>query len=576
MVEPTLNGYRDLTMVAHGSSAFVYRAVQERLEREVAVKVLLVDDEMTTQSAVRKELDTTVSVSNHPHIVSIIDTGTTAEGQPYIVMEYCDGGSYTDILKKHGPLPVADVIDVGVKIGQALHAAHSANIIHRDVKPQNILRGQYGPALVDFGIARATADLASTGTLDKLTPLHASPEAIRREIQTAASDLFSLASTMWHLLAGHAPFANPEGGTDPTTHRQRLEHEPPPKIPREDIPPWLEELMGQALSKDARDRPQTAQEFSEALQQQYYGSTSAGIVRPSGAPMTMEDLASEQTIYRPSEGSTPQADAPMDPFGHHTSSGFTSGGAHIESGLGPSRQQMKQMLTGHNPNVGVDPASGAPVGEYPVSASPASAAPVSMAPPPTPWSPAAGDAAAMSAPPYSASPQQQYSAPPATPPVIERTPKQKNDDKGGLVPYIVMGSVVTLVLASVMVAWLWIINPGGDSTPAGPDDNETNSEPTEAETEGVEAPENVELADNGSTITITWDDPTDGTAGFVIVYTRADDDSQYDLLTEAEQGSTTATINALSEDFDYCFRVGVLVAYDSVPNSDPVCTERDE
>ena len=147
-------------------------------------------------------------------------------------MEYCEGRSYTAILKAGGPLPVTDVIDVGIKIGQALQAAHHADIIHRDVKPQNILRGQYGPALADFGIARTPATLAATAAIDKLTPLHASPEALLRQAQTPASDLFSLASSMWHLLAGHAPFANPEGGTDPDTHRRRVtSDEPPPKIP---------------------------------------------------------------------------------------------------------------------------------------------------------------------------------------------------------------------------------------------------------------------------------------------------------------------------------------------------------
>nr|BFF24217.1 hypothetical protein GCM10025732_21820 [Glycomyces mayteni] len=234
---PAIPGFRDFEMVAHGSTAFVYRAVQERLDRTVAVKVLLVDDDMTTADSVEKELEATVAVSNHPHIVSIIDTGHTDAGQPFIVMEYCEGGSYSAILKADGPLPVADVLDVGVKIGQALQAAHHADILHRDVKPQNILRGQYGPALADFGIARSTAALAATAAIDKLTPLHASPEALLRQVQTPASDLFSLASSMWHLLAGFAPFANPEGGTDPDTHRQRVTSDAqPPKLPARTSP----------------------------------------------------------------------------------------------------------------------------------------------------------------------------------------------------------------------------------------------------------------------------------------------------------------------------------------------------
>ncbi|WP_199042042.1 serine/threonine-protein kinase [Glycomyces salinus] len=263
---PTIPGYRDLTAVAGGSTAVVYRAVQERLDRVVAVKVL-VDGEMNTTDSMAKELETTVLVSGHPHIVSIIDTGSTGDGRPYIVMEYCEGGSYSSILKDRGPLGVEQVVEVGVKIGQALQAAHEAGIIHRDVKPQNILRGQYGPALADFGIARAPEALSATQAIDMLTPLHASPEALLRRAQSPASDLYSLASSMWHLLAGHAPFADPEGGTDPDAHRRRVTSAvPPPALPREDVPEWLERLLVRSLDRDPARRPESCRAFAESLQ----------------------------------------------------------------------------------------------------------------------------------------------------------------------------------------------------------------------------------------------------------------------------------------------------------------------
>ncbi|WP_157930494.1 serine/threonine-protein kinase [Glycomyces xiaoerkulensis] len=264
---PAIPGYRDFEIIAHGSTALVYRALQERLNRTVAIKVLLVDDEVTTTASVEKELATTVRVSGHPHIVSIIDTGTTGDDRPYIVMEHCDGGSYSTILKTHGPLAIDDTVDVGIKIGQALHAAHNAGILHRDVKPQNLLRGQYGPALADFGIARAPETLATTKAIDMLTPLHASPEALLRQPQTPASDLYSLASTMWQLLAGHAPFADPEGGTDPGLHRERVTAPtPPPPLPRDDAPTWLQDLLNRALARDPAQRPDSCQAFAESLQ----------------------------------------------------------------------------------------------------------------------------------------------------------------------------------------------------------------------------------------------------------------------------------------------------------------------
>ncbi|WP_199033775.1 serine/threonine-protein kinase [Glycomyces salinus] len=264
---PSVPGYRDLEMFAHGSTAFVYRAVQERLERTVAVKILLLDDATTTAASVEKELETTVRVSNHPHIVSIIDTGTTGDGRPYIVMEYCEGGSYSSILKAHGAMAVEDVIDVGVKIGLALQAAHNAGILHRDVKPQNILRAQYGPALADFGIARAPETLAATEAINLLTPLHASPEALLREPQTAASDLYSLASSMWQMLAGYAPFADPGGATGRDDHLRRvLSDAPPPRLPRDDVPAWLENLLVRSLARDPNQRPPSCQAFADELQ----------------------------------------------------------------------------------------------------------------------------------------------------------------------------------------------------------------------------------------------------------------------------------------------------------------------
>jgi serine/threonine protein kinase len=260
---PGLMGYSGLELIAHGSSAIVFRATQNRLNRKVAIKVLLVDDVMTTDATVRRELETLVQLSSSPHIVSIIDTGVTDAGQPYIVMEYCEGGSYAQILKERGPLPPEEVLEVGIKIGEALHAAHEAGIIHRDVKPPNILRSRFGPALTDFGIAYATDELASTDTFYKLTPHHASPETLQQEHQTGQSDLYSLASTMWNLLAGRPPFASP--GQDPEAFRQRVLRQPVPKVPRDDVPDWVQAELQRAMAKNATDRHPTALAFAETL-----------------------------------------------------------------------------------------------------------------------------------------------------------------------------------------------------------------------------------------------------------------------------------------------------------------------
>ncbi|WP_156926065.1 protein kinase domain-containing protein [Glycomyces arizonensis] len=572
---PAIPGYRDFEMVAHGSTAFVYRAVQERLDRTVAVKVLLVDDEMTTADSVEKELEATVAVSNHPHIVSIIDTGTSEDGRPYIVMEYCDGGSYSAILKAGGPLPVDDVIDVGVKIGLALQAAHSADILHRDVKPQNLLRGQYGPALADFGIARAPAALSATEAIDKLTPLHASPEALLRQAQTPASDLFSLASTMWHLLAGFAPFANPEGGTDPDTHRARVTSEaPPPKIPREDLPEWLEDLLVRALSRDPNRRPESCQAFAEELQRGMYGS--AGGVGKAQAPSRIADVSNEETVFRP-EGPPPSQRAPLDPFAPVGPPPGPDSAYTLGSGATGGRTDGYASQLGHavDPRYvsqldGSAPVSSVPQAQAsapPISAAPHSVppqAPVSMRPPMTPWMHQQAPAPA---------PQQQ--PPVFAPPVITRdnekrpssralkAPKApKPHDERSLKPYVILGSVITVVLALVMVGWLWLISPNGDAGDLDP-----------ADLDGEGAPKNVAIDSwvDGQ-IALSWEAPTEeADLEYFVTATRVGDDMAEPLGEPTTD--TEFTAGGLSPAEDYCFRVTAVWAVDNVPTSDPVCTD---
>ena len=606
---PAIPGYRDFEMVAHGSTAFVYRAVQERLDRTVAVKVLLVDDDMTTADSVEKELEATVAVSNHPHIVSIIDTGVAVNGQPYIVMEYCEGGSYSAILKAKGPLQVTDVIDVGVKIGQALQAAHSADILHRDVKPQNILRGQYGPALADFGIARTPASLAATAAIDKLTPLHASPEALLRQAQTASSDLFSLASSMWHLLSGYAPFANPNGGTDPDTHRARVTSDaPPPKLPREDVPEWLEDLLVRGLERDPARRPASCQAFAEELQRGMYG----GGVGKASAPAVIGDVSNEETVYRP-EVASRGTRVPLDPFapvpaapqperGGTLGSGITGGSTGgYSSELGHAVDPRYAQLDGsaHGGPVSAAPFSGAPMSAQPFSGAPMSAqpfsgapqalhnpaapniapysappqAPVSMQPPAMPWTPQA-------APQHAPSPAQQHSSAPEqvfAPPVIGREgakqrkakaykapkpiqPRQK--DERSLKSYVYLGLAITVLLGGIMTVWLWLLTPnkGGDDL-------------DQANTSGSDAAEAVAIASwNEGEVALTWTAAADSDGLRYIVFAQRVGDEKAEALNPEGTVETEFTSAGLIPTEDYCFTVGVLRSVDDVPMSEPVCT----
>ncbi len=357
---PGLQGYTDLQLIAHGSTAMVFRATQNRLNRTVAIKVLLVDDVMTTAANVARELETTVALSSQPHIVSIIDTGNTADGSPYIVMEYCEGGSYAQILKRRGPLPVGEVLEVGVKIGEALHAAHDVGIIHRDVKPPNILRSRFGPALTDFGIARAADDGGvATSTLDKLTPQHASPEALLRGHQSGRSDLYSLASTMWNLLVGRAPFADPEQPRmDPLAFRQRVLDAPVPRMPRDDIPEWLQQELARAMAKDPAERHGSAGEFANMLR--LLGSrTEAPEAAPSGGedPLIWPSAQPVRTSQRPTPAADP--DAPeTEILGSQTAGAVTPSTA--QAGAGPAGGAGAEAAAGWPAESDVPPFSATP------------------------------------------------------------------------------------------------------------------------------------------------------------------------------------------------------------------------
>jgi len=609
---PAIPGYSDFEMVAHGSTAFVYRAVQDRLDRTVAVKVLLVDDDMTTADSVEKELEATVAVSNHPHIVSIIDTGHSETGQPYIVMEYCEGGSYSAILKANGPLPVADVIEVGVKIGQALQAAHHTDILHRDVKPQNILRGQYGPALADFGIARTPASLAATAAIDKLTPLHASPEALLRQAQSPASDLFSLASSMWHLLAGYAPFANPQGGTDPDTHRQRVtSDEPPPKLPRDDVPEWFERLLVQALSRDPARRPASCQAFADELQRGMYGGSGVG---KAAAPTVIGDVSNEETVYRP-EVASRGTRVPLDPFapvqqapyperagtlGSTVGGGVTGGGtggyaSQLGHAVDPRYEQLNaaagappvSAMPFSSAPMSVQPFSGAPLSGAPLSAQPFSGAPgiapysappqapVSMQPPAAPWTPQ------QTPQPGSASPVQQHSAPPEqlvfAPPVIGRDgskqrktqaykpskqvqPRQK--DERSLKSYVILGLIVSVVLGTVMTVWLWLLTP-----------DKEGEDLDQANTGGQGAPEDLVIESwSEGEVVLSWTAPPDGGNLEYVVFAQREGAEKAEALNLDGTMETEFTANGLIPDVDYCFKVSAIWNVDTVPTSEAACT----
>jgi serine/threonine protein kinase len=252
---PTVPGLTDLTVLAHGGYATVYRATQQSAFREVAVKVenRTLDSDKDQRRFVR-EARAAGSMSSHPHVVDLYDVGVTHDGHPYMIMELCEG-TYADRMKSN-PLGEAEARDVGAKIADALADAHSLGVLHRDVKPANILITRFGePALADFGLAVLTETRESSITLE-LTPAYAAPEMFQHGRPAPASDVYALCATLYALIRGRP--ARWRDNYSPTlASLVDMFAERVPDIP--EVAPELTLLLRRGMSNDPMQRPTAAQ-----------------------------------------------------------------------------------------------------------------------------------------------------------------------------------------------------------------------------------------------------------------------------------------------------------------------------
>ena len=251
--------------------AEVWEGRDEVLGRAIAVKVLQshLSGDAVFVERFRREAITAAAVSS-PSIVATYDAGLD-DGTAYIVMELVAGRTLRQLLDGSGPLEVGLVVEIGAQIAEALGRAHRAGLVHRDVKPANVLvcedEGAVRVKVTDFGIAKARAglgaDLTQTGTVLG-TPKYLSPEQIQgRPDVDGRSDLYSLGVVMFEALTGRVPFT---GRSDMTVALSHL-HDPPPRVRsiRPAVPAALDELVTALLSKDPGDRPATATEVRDAL-----------------------------------------------------------------------------------------------------------------------------------------------------------------------------------------------------------------------------------------------------------------------------------------------------------------------
>lgn len=284
--------------IGTGGMASVYLAYDTVLDREVAVKVLaerFAADQAFVERF-RREASAAAGL-NHPNIVAVYDRGE-AEDTYYIVMEYLKGPDLKKVIRDQGPLDPAVAVDNALQILSALTAAHAAGIIHRDIKPQNVMVSGDGRLRVaDFGIARADADQQMTEAGSVIgTAQYLSPEQAQGEETTAASDTYAVGIVLYEMLTGRVPF----DGDRPVTVAMKQINEPPvpPRVFAQEIPPELDAVVMKALSKRPEDRYQSAEDFTAALlevrsamsggQQSTLILTAPAATAAGGAAATME------------------------------------------------------------------------------------------------------------------------------------------------------------------------------------------------------------------------------------------------------------------------------------------------
>lgn len=299
-------GFELHSVIGRGASSVVWRATQFSTGRAVALKILDVD--MADQEARRRlerERQAMSTLSNHPNIVTLYDAGIH-QGRPWLALQLCSRGSFAERVVRSGPLSADEAVHVLIAIGRALATAHEQQVLHCDVKPANIMIGDFGgPALGDFGVARVTVNVNTATAAGGYSLDHVAPELLENHRPTVASDIYSLGTTVWELLCGRPPFRpNGETSTAAVIHRILLEALPEPTVP--DVPEPMVRLLTRMAAKDPAQRPQAMTEVVAAALLLPGGSTgfrTAPAISGSAAPEA-EATAGMQTpqnrVDRPS------------------------------------------------------------------------------------------------------------------------------------------------------------------------------------------------------------------------------------------------------------------------------------
>ena len=292
VTERVLGGrYRVGAVIGHGGMAEVHRGRDVRLGRDVAIKLLRSDlaRDPSFHGRFRREAQSAASL-NHPSIVAVYDTGEDHGGgdvTPFIVMEYVEGRTLRDVLAHDGRLPTHRALEITSQICAALDQAHRAGIVHRDVKPGNVMLTPDGEVKVmDFGIARAVTGSSATMTQTAAvigTAHYLSPEQARGEHVDARSDIYSTGCLLYELVTGAPPFS---GDTPVSVAYQHVREEPiPPSQVEADVPPAVDAIVLKAMAKNPANRYQTATQMRADIERALAGQP------VEAAPVLTEDTA---------------------------------------------------------------------------------------------------------------------------------------------------------------------------------------------------------------------------------------------------------------------------------------------
>ncbi len=251
-------GFEDAVEIGHGGFGVVYRCWQEALDRTVAVKVSATELDPDDQARFIREQHAMGRLTEHPNIVTVLEVGATASGHAYLVMPYYQPDSLDAWIRKHGPTSLGKGLSIGVKIAGALESAHRLGIMHRDVKPGNILFTNYGePALTDFGIAHIAGGFrTSAGTLTG-SPAFIAPEVLEGEAPTPAADVYGLGATLFCAITGHAAFER-RAEENVVTQFLRITTQPVSGLRDSGIPDDVIALIATAMHREVGHRPSAA------------------------------------------------------------------------------------------------------------------------------------------------------------------------------------------------------------------------------------------------------------------------------------------------------------------------------